>query len=144
MDKYAQMKAQEKVDTSDKTVLAKLAKEDSPAAREVIQLLRNPYFMALVKLIELYNKFNEDHDVEELSKIYTDHAEFAANDETVIVILKQLLKEFGCGLLAVVEDKKDAKITTLAESQRGERIAEIAKESLAEKLRKAQELVRTG
>lgn len=70
LDKYSEAKAREKIDLSDKTILARMATEDSPASKEVVTLLKNPYFMALVKLIELYNRFNPDTDVKHLSKLY--------------------------------------------------------------------------
>jgi uncharacterized membrane protein len=63
LDKYREAKAREKIDLSDKTILARMATEDSPASKEVVTLLKNPYFMALVKLIELFNRFNPDTDV---------------------------------------------------------------------------------
>jgi hypothetical protein len=51
-------KDNERIALKDKMVIDRLHKENSPKLKEIAEQLENPYFLALVKLIRLYIKFN--------------------------------------------------------------------------------------
>jgi hypothetical protein len=47
-----------KIDLKDIMIIEKLRKDNSPELRQIATQLENPFFLALVKLLRLYIKFN--------------------------------------------------------------------------------------
>lgn len=47
-----------KIDVKDIMIIEKLRKDNSPELRQIANQLENPFFLALVKLLRLYIKFN--------------------------------------------------------------------------------------
>jgi hypothetical protein len=47
-----------KIDVKDIMIIEKLRKDNSPELRQIATQLENPFFLALVKLLRLYIKFN--------------------------------------------------------------------------------------
>jgi uncharacterized membrane protein YgaE (UPF0421/DUF939 family) len=84
VEKYLKAKASENQEISDQEALDRMASEESQTSKEVVAFFSNPYCLALLKLIELYNQMKQDNDCEQLAKVYNEKNEFVTNDDTVI------------------------------------------------------------
>jgi hypothetical protein len=105
--------------------------------------LQNPLFMALIQLMSLYARFSVKNEEKDLTPLDFTSEEMSLTEENTILLLKQLVKEFGIGLRDLINDagsdrtkqtEKAFRLSPLQEANSYEKISKFVKESLLQKL----------